>query len=82
MTNASKDRGEKNRLLFLEALDETGVIATACGIAGVTRSAYEKWRQRIPDFAAKADAIRAAALEREGPREFDGSFDSFLLGST
>jgi hypothetical protein len=77
MTNASKDRGEKNRLLFLEALDETGVISTACGIAGVTRSAYEKWRQRIPDFAAKADAIRAAALEREGPREFDGSFDSF-----
>ena len=54
------------------------MINDACLIAGVTRSAYEKWRQRIPDFAAKADACRIKALENTGVEiEEDSSFQIF-----
>ena len=78
MSNTAKDRGLKTRELFLEALANTGMIPDACLIAGVTRSAYEKWRQRIPDFSAKADAVRMKALESSGqPIEIDGSFQTF-----
>lgn len=78
MSNTAKDRGEQRRSLFLESLANTGLINDACQIAGVTRSAYEKWRQRIPDFAAKADAVRIKALENNGEEiEEDSSFQSF-----
>ena len=76
--NTAKDRGLKTRELFLEALANTGMINDGCLIAGVTRSAYEKWRQRIPDFAVKADAIRMKALESTGKEIVpDRSFQSF-----
>ena len=58
MANASKDKGILNRKVFLESLENNGKVADALIAPGVTRSAYEKWRQRFPDFAAKADAIR------------------------
>ena len=58
MANASKDKGILNRKVFLESLENNGKVADALIATGVTRSAYEKWRQRFPDFAAKADAIR------------------------
>ena len=70
--NVSKVRGQKTRELFLEGLAEHGTISKACTIAGVTRSAYDKWRQRIPDFAEKADAIRAKALKDGGVENWDG----------
>ena len=60
--NASKLVGEKNRKLFLQALEDQGTVQGACNIVGVTRSAYEKWRQRFPEFAAKADALRNELL--------------------
>ena len=60
--NASKVRGEQNRKLFLEALKEHGTVERACLTVGVGRSAYEKWRQRFPDFASRADAVRIQAL--------------------
>ena len=74
--NAAKDRGESTRALFMEGLREHGKIEAACRIAGVTRSAYDKWRQRIPDFAERADAVRHEALQR-GDQPWDGSFASF-----
>ena len=74
--NAAKDKGESKRALFMEGLREHGKIETACRIAGVTRSAYDKWRQRIPDFAERADAVRHEALQR-GDQPWDGSFASF-----
>ena len=75
--NASKQRGENNRKLFLEALEQHGGIEDSLKIAGVTRSAYEKWRQRIPEFRAKADAIRLRFAE-EGPPDVDvGTFQDF-----
>ena len=74
--NAAKDKGESTRALFMEGLREHGKIEAACRIAGVTRSAYDKWRQRIPDFAERADAIRHEALQR-GDQPWDGSFASF-----
>ena len=75
--NASKQRGENNRKLFLEALEQHGGIEDSLKIAGVTRSAYEKWRQRIPDFRAKADAIKLRFAE-EGPPDIDvGNFQDF-----
>ena len=78
MSNAAKDRGLKTRELFLEALANTGLVNDACLIAGVTRSAYEKWRQRIPDFGVKADAVRMKALESAGEETIaDSSFQSF-----
>ena len=46
-------------------------------IAGVTRSAYDKWRQRIPDFAERSDAIRERALREGGSEGWDGTFQSF-----
>jgi hypothetical protein len=75
--NTSKDRGEKNRRLFLEALKEHGTVERACLTVGVGRSAYEKWRQRFPDFAAKADVVRIQALEDGPPQDWDGSFQTF-----
>ena len=75
--NASKDRGQQNRKLFLEALKEHGTIERSCLTVGVGRSAYEKWRQRYPDFAAKADAVRIQALEDGPPQDWDGSFQTF-----
>jgi len=75
--NASKDRGEKNRKLFLQALEDQGTVQGACNIVGVTRSAYEKWRQRFPEFAAKADALRNELSVNEPKKEWDGSFKSF-----
>ena len=75
--NASKDRGEKNRKLFLQALEDQGTVQEACNIVGVTRSAYEKWRQRFPEFAAKADALRNELSINEPKKEWDGSFKSF-----
>tara|TARA_B100000700_G_scaffold185865_1_gene204790 strand:+ start:8721 stop:10418 length:1698 start_codon:yes stop_codon:yes gene_type:complete len=75
--NASKDRGEKNRKLFLQALEDQGTVQGACNIVGVTRSAYEKWRQRFPEFAAKADALRNELSINEPKKEWDGSFKSF-----
>jgi hypothetical protein len=75
--NASKQRGENNRKLFLEALEQHGSIEDSLKIAGVTRSAYEKWRQRIPDFRAKADAIKLR-FALEGPPETEvGTFQDF-----
>ena len=74
--NAAKDKGESTRALFMEGLREHGKIEAACRIAGVTRSAYDKWRQRIPDFAERADAVRHEALQR-GDQPWDGSFASF-----
>ena len=74
--NAAKDKGESTRALFMEGLREHGKIEAACRIAGVTRSAYDKWRQRIPDFAERADAVRHEALQR-GDNTWDGSFASF-----
>ena len=56
--NVSKVRGQKTRELFLEGLAEHGVISKACMIAGVTRSAYDKWRERISEFSEGADAFR------------------------
>jgi len=46
-------------------------------IAGVTRSAYDKWRQRIPEFSERADAIREKALRDGGKEDWDGTFQSF-----
>ena len=74
--NVAKDKGAITRTLFLEALHEHGKIEVACRIAGVTRSAYDKWRQRIPDFSERADSIRHDALTR-GEEAWDGSFASF-----
>lgn len=74
--NVAKDKGVITRTLFLEALHEHGKIEVACRIAGVTRSAYDKWRQRIPDFSERADSIRHDALTR-GEEPWDGSFASF-----
>jgi hypothetical protein len=74
--NVAKDKGITTRTLFLEALHEHGKIEVACRIAGVTRSAYDKWRQRIPDFAERADSIRQDALTR-GEQPWDGTFASF-----
>ena len=76
ITNAAKNKGESTRALFMEALHEHGKIEAACRIAGVTRSAYDKWRQRIPDFSERADAIRYEALKR-GDHPWDGTFESF-----
>ena len=75
--NVSKVRGEKTRELFLEGLAEHGTISKACMIAGVTRSAYDKWRQRIPEFSERADAIRLKALTDGGKEDWDGTFQSF-----
>jgi len=75
--NASKVRGQKNRKLFLEALKEHGTIQQACAVVGVTRSAYEKWRNRFPDFAARADSVRVEALANGGSQNWDGSFQTF-----
>ena len=75
--NTSKIRGENNRKLFLEALEQHGTIERSLSIVGVTRSAYEKWRQRIPNFSAKVDAVRIKFAEN-GPVEVGtGSFQSF-----
>ena len=71
--NVSKVRGQKTRELFLEGLAEHGTISKACMIAGVTRSAYDKWRQRIPDFAERSDAVRERALREGGSEDWDGS---------
>lgn len=75
--NASKARGESNRRLFLEAIEHHGKINDSLEIVGVTRSAYEKWRQRIPTFAAKVDAIRLRFAEEGPPEEKGGSFQDF-----
>tara|TARA_B110001454_G_scaffold109631_1_gene103002 strand:- start:18337 stop:20061 length:1725 start_codon:yes stop_codon:yes gene_type:complete len=75
--NVSKSRGNKTRELFLEGLAEHGTISKACMIAGVTRSAYDKWRQRIPEFSERADSIREKALSNSGEENWDGSFQSF-----
>ena len=74
--NVSKERGQKNREIFLEALAEHGTISKACSIAGVTRSAYDKWRQRIPDFAERADSARQSAHTSEKVSH-DGNFQTF-----
>jgi len=75
--NASKAKGESNRRLFLEAIEHHGKINDSLEIVGVTRSAYEKWRQRIPEFAAKVDAIRLRFAEEGPPEEKGGSFQDF-----
>ena len=75
--NVSKVKGQKTRELFLEGLAEHGTISKACMIAGVTRSAYDKWRQRIPEFSERADAIREKALRDGGKEDWDGTFQSF-----
>ena len=75
--NASKAKGESNRKLFLEAIEHHGKINDSLEIVGVTRSAYEKWRQRIPEFAAKVDAIRLRFAEEGPPEEKGGSFQDF-----
>ena len=75
--NVSKGRGQKTRELFLEGLAEHGTISKACMFAGVTRSAYDKWRQRIPEFSEHADAIREKALRDGGKEDWDGTFQSF-----
>ena len=75
--NASKERGESNRRLFLEAIEHHGKINDSLAIVGVTRSAYEKWRQRIPEFAAKVDAIRLKFALEGPPEEKTGSFEEF-----
>ena len=75
--NVSKVKGQKTRELFLEGLAEHGTISKACLIAGVTRSAYDKWRQRIPEFSERADAIREKALRDGGKEDWDGTFQSF-----
>ena len=75
--NVSKVRGQQTRDLFLAGLAEHGIISKACMIAGVTRSAYDKWRQRIPEFSERADAIREKALREGGKEDWDGTFQSF-----
>ena len=75
--NASKARGESNRRLFLEAIEHHGKINDSLAIVGVTRSAYEKWRQRIPEFAAKVDAIKLRFAQEGPPEESGGTFEDF-----
>ncbi len=76
MANASKDKGILNRKVFLESLENNGKVADALIATGVTRSAYEKWRQRFPDFAAKADAIRLN-FHNEKPDKDIPAFEHF-----
>ena len=73
--NASKRRGQERRELFLGALGELGEVGAACRAVGVTRSAYEKWRNRIPGFKERVDAARLKASVDGGEKGWDGSFE-------
>ena len=75
--NVSKRRGIERREAFLAALAELGGVGAACRAVDVSRSAYEKWRSRIPDFKERVDAARLKAgdgVEEEG---WGDSFEEF-----
>ena len=73
--NASRERGIARRERFLVTLVELGSVADALRSVGVSESAYEKWRQRIPDFKERVDAARVASGGVQD--EWSGSFADF-----
>lgn len=83
-TNAARqsliEAGQDRRRKFLERLAETGSIDDGCDAAGVTRSTYQAWRKRDPQWTAEVDAIRSAvdvSAKGDPPRGWKGSFADF-----
>lgn len=61
----------KKKALFLQALAETGAVATTCRDIGVPRRTMYTWRKADPDFAEMWDEsldCAAALLEEEARR--------------
>jgi hypothetical protein len=48
----------RTAVAFLERLSLGDAIATACAAVGVSRAAYEKWRERHPGFREAVEAAR------------------------
>lgn len=67
-----------NQAAFLEAFIAHGDIRQACETAGVTQKAYQRWRERFPEFKAKVDSARVGLRERDSA-DPDVGFADFRL---
>lgn len=52
------DPSERRRAGFLAHLASGRSIREACALTGITRSAYENWRSRVPGFKREVEAAR------------------------
>lgn len=66
---------EERRIDFLGHLARGCTIAEACGRVGIHKNTYQRWRQRHPEFRAKASKLLAS--QRGPDAEWDGSAQDF-----
>lgn len=67
--------GQARREKFLELLPETGRIDATCERLGMSKSTYDKWRRKYPEFAAKVDIARK--IDFAADRPYDADFATF-----
>ena len=73
---------------FLAGLEQTGMVASACKIAGIGRTAAYEARDADPAFKARWDEIRDSALDEVEAAAFlhakdgDAKLITFLLTTT
>lgn len=66
----------RRRQQFLAFIMAGHSISSACRETGITDSAYRKWRQKAPRWAAQVDAARVHA--RGESMTYEGTFPSFV----
>lgn len=62
--------------ILLELVRNGRSVSQACREMEMSRSNYERWRERYPGFRARVDAIRVTSMAELGT-EFQGDFISF-----
>ena len=76
---------DDQKQLFLDALSRSGIIASACTAAGITRQTANNWRKADQDFDVAYDgAMRDAAdlLEEEARRRaYEGVSTLKIVGT-
>jgi hypothetical protein len=84
----AQDNARRWEAAFLQGLEQTGMVAHACKIAGIGRTTAYANRKADPDFAAAWDEIRDAALDEVEAAAFKHAKDgdpkliTFLLTTT
>ena len=74
---SQRARGEKNRRLFLVALEaQPASIKAICEQLGFAYATYVSWRGRFPEFRAQVDALRGVRLDQQ-VANYRGDFVTF-----
>lgn len=83
MVAGVRDKTKSNQAEFLRLLSEGKSIDQACDILEISRSAFEQWRHRFPDFKLEYDKmktkLRQTRKESKSNRIDPGTFEEFML---